>query len=161
MDKKILIVGGTVVIGIVAFMALKPDNNACQDICQKAKQNCPSLIDQTTCQKNCSKFSQETKDHLEKSKSCQELSQKPELIIDVIIPETTKPETQEAKGGDCQLSCANYTNKCLTLVPNADKNLFDQGMASCMSDCLKWDNKKIECMINAVDCQSMTEICGL
>jgi hypothetical protein len=50
---------------------------------------------------------------------------------------------------------------CLTLVPNASEALFSDGFNSCLKDCTKWNNQKVECLITAADCQAMTEVCGL
>jgi hypothetical protein len=55
----------------------------------------------------------------------------------------------------------NYAIKCLTLVPNASDQLLDEGRESCGKECADWNNEKIDCMINAIDCESMTNVCGL
>lgn len=70
-------------------------------------------------------------------------------------------DVAEEEKRDCESPCRNYIHKCLSLVPNADQNLFTQGLASCMEECRKWDDAKIQCMINATNCPAMTEICGL
>jgi len=64
-------------------------------------------------------------------------------------------------GNNCEAACHNYNNRCLVHVPNATQELFDQGFESCMSVCAGWDETKVECMVNAKDCPSMTEVCGL
>lgn len=68
---------------------------------------------------------------------------------------------KEKPSNTCEKACNNYTNKCLSLVPNASKSLFDQGFSSCVKECKKRDNKKIQCMENAKDCVAMTEVCWL
>jgi hypothetical protein len=70
-------------------------------------------------------------------------------------------EEETAKENDCVPACQNYVNRCLTLVPNATQSLFNQGMESCEFECKTWDNSKITCMERAMDCPSMTEVCGL
>lgn len=83
------------------------------------------------------------------------------------IPSVPLSKTKESdktpisNSSDCEVACANYTNKCLTLVPNADQNLFNEGLLSCMNECAKWNGLKTECMINSIDCESMTTTCGL
>jgi|GEM_PF-2086185 coenzyme F420-reducing hydrogenase gamma subunit len=64
-------------------------------------------------------------------------------------------------GNDCEAACANYANKCLSLVPNADQNLINQGLVSCMQECQAWPADKTGCMVQAIDCPAMTESCGL
>ena len=68
---------------------------------------------------------------------------------------------EEKETNNCKVACNNYTNKCLSLVPNANKSLIDQGFSSCVQECKKWDKTKIQCMESAKDCVAMTEICGL
>ncbi len=61
----------------------------------------------------------------------------------------------------CEEACANYVNKCLTLVPNATQALFDEGQTSCVQECATWESSKTECIRDVLDCESMTDICGL
>ncbi|HOX29917.1 MAG TPA: hypothetical protein P5080_02120 [Candidatus Paceibacterota bacterium] len=170
MDKKILIpasiAGIAAIVAGAAFLFPKSASDQqsfdCASICQKASQTCPSLVNETTCNNNCSKLSDESKKHLSDSNSCQEISSKPELIADLLIPETAAPEpAKNADSDDCQMACMNYAIKCLTLVPNASDQLLDEGRESCGKECSKWNSEKIDCMINAADCESMTNICGL
>jgi hypothetical protein len=67
----------------------------------------------------------------------------------------------DATTSDCQLACLNYVNKCLTLVPNATQALFDEGLVSCLTECIGWDNIKTACMIGSENCELMTDVCGL
>ncbi len=46
-------------------------------------------------------------------------------------------------------------------MPNTTQDLYEEGRLSCLDECTKWDGNKISCMENALDCPSMTEICGL
>ncbi len=70
-------------------------------------------------------------------------------------------EVAEEEKNDCESPCRNYTQKCLSLVPNADQTLFNQGFESCLKECKGWDDTKNKCIKNAANCQDMTEICGL
>jgi hypothetical protein len=166
MNKIILGIVGVVVIGSVGFVLLNLGgektvlSNECIKICADANSVCPSLINKQTCEANCSKFSQETKDHLKNSTSCEEIAKKPELISDVIISNTAKPE-EKVTSNDCELACVNYVNKCLTLVPNADQALFNEGLSSCITECANYSADKVNCLISAIDCPAMTEQCGL
>ncbi|MDD3284530.1 MAG: hypothetical protein PHZ07_02955 [Patescibacteria group bacterium] len=62
---------------------------------------------------------------------------------------------------DCGAACDKYVKNCLTLVPNANEAFFTEGHESCLKECKNWDSEKVDCMINAIDCPSMTEVCGL
>lgn len=168
MDKKMLIwlvIGGSVVVGAISLImnqSLKQSDFDCADICQAASATCPSLINEGVCKNNCGKLSEEAKKHLAESSSCQDIVSRPELIGDLLIPTVNNPESVGDVGvEDCQMACANYVVKCLTLVPNASKELLDEGLYSCIGECQKWNNEKIDCMIGALDCESMTNICGL
>lgn len=162
----ISISGLILAIGATSFVLLnKTDNktiqeNGCSEICANAKTACPSLIDQKNCNNKCSSFDQETKDHLKNSKSCEELTQKPELISNVIIPEINTPEQKKASN-KCESACNNYVKKCLTLVPGADQLLFNEGFNSCMGECSGWEDEKTTCLVGAMSCPAMTEQCGL
>lgn len=81
-------------------------------------------------------------------------------IKDLLDALQTKCE-KEKPSNTCEKACNNYTNKCLSLVPNAGKGLFEQGFSSCVKECKKRDKKKIQCMENAKDCIAMTEVCWL
>ncbi|MFA5000692.1 MAG: hypothetical protein WC531_00480 [Candidatus Paceibacterota bacterium] len=167
--KKELIIG-IVIVGVIGLGALaywgkgggggKQVSKDCVLTCQKAVETCPSLINKEVCEQNCDNLSQETKDHLNQANSCQELTQKPELIAELLIPEVKTPEKIDAKT-DCEGACSNYTMKCLSLVPNADQNLYNEGLMSCMSECSGWKSEKVGCMLNAQSCPAMTEVCGL
>ena len=167
--KKELIIGAlvVVVIGVGAMLYFNKGadegivvSEACAETCEKAVATCPSLINKKVCEQKCDGLSQEAKDHLNTANSCQELTQKPELIVDLLIPEVNTPE-KISSTSDCEASCSNYTMKCLSLVPNADQNLFNEGLKSCVAECAKWKEEKVSCILNAGSCPAMTETCGL
>lgn len=167
--NKQLIIGALVVVvaGTGAYLLLGGgggENNTasaeCREVCQKASNTCPSLINQTTCEQKCSKLSQESKDHLSQAGSCKALTQKPELLADLLVPEIEQPKDINP-ANDCEYACANYAAKCLSLVPNATEEVFQDGIQYCMNDCKKWDASKVGCMISALDCPAMTDSCGL
>jgi len=62
---------------------------------------------------------------------------------------------------DCEAACANYVNKCLTLVPNADHILFNEGLNSCLKECSSWSSEKTKCILEAIACPEMTDVCEL
>lgn len=134
--------------------------NNCVSICDNASNVCPSLIDKNTCESKCGDFNQDTKDYLTQSQSCEELSQRPDLISDLLIPEINTPQ-EKVSTNDCEAACGSYVGKCLTLVPNASEALFDDGYNSCLQECDKRDLNKVDCMISAFDCEAMTNVCGL
>lgn len=171
MNTKIIvgIIIGAVIIGGGAFLIIsdKSDDSgsqisfACADVCQKANKACPSLIDENNCNNNCTNLSEETKNHLQESTSCEEITSKPELIADLIIPEVANPKPVDRNASECEAACGSYVGKCLTLVPNATQALFEEGQTSCELECENWNQSKVDCMINAFDCEAMTNICGL
>lgn len=174
MLKKDIIIGVLVVVvigvGAVLYIGQKGTeksggdvvSDACAQTCNKAVGTCPSLIEKENCERKCGSMNQETKDHLNTANSCQELTQKPELLADLLIPEVNNPEQTASNGGnDCEAACGSYVGKCLTLVPNATQALFAEGQASCESECAKWSSSKIACMVSAFNCEAMTNTCGL
>ena len=173
MNKNIIIAIGVVVVvgGVVGVVLMnKSDNNEevvdaeCVQICSQANSACPSLIEKTTCETKCADFSDEIKDFLVNADSCEKLTQRPDLLSEVIVPEVNQSENSnnnEVSGNDCEAACGSYVAKCLTLVPNASEALFQEGLSSCMGQCANWNLNKIDCMINAFSCEAMTETCGL
>lgn len=81
---------------------------------------------------------------------------KTEDIINTGVPvtdNTTKP--------DCEPACANYVDKCLTLVPGATQQLYVDGHTTCLEECKEWKAEKTQCMADAENCTLMTEECKL
>jgi hypothetical protein len=134
-------------------------SQACIELCAKAKTTCPSLMTGGNCESACSKWSDEVKDKVGDASSCQTLSEVPEIVAS-LLPEINIPDSPQA-GNDCEMACSNYSIKCLSLVPNASQDLYDQGLLSCMNECKKWNNNKTSCILEALDCESMTNVCGL
>jgi hypothetical protein len=132
----------------------------CQSLCDGVSSICPSLIDKNLCESKCPEMNKEKKDHLMQSQSCEELSQRQDLISDLLIPELNQPE-EKVSTNACETACGAYVGKCLTLVPNATQALFDDGYNSCLQECEKRDVNKVNCMVGASDCETMTEVCGL
>ncbi|OGF21670.1 hypothetical protein A2316_01270 [Candidatus Falkowbacteria bacterium RIFOXYB2_FULL_38_15] len=93
-------------------------------------------------------------------KSNTEKLEKNEEAVDISLPDENELDVPQ-KNNDCESACINYVNKCLTLVPNANQALYNDGVISCMKECIDWDSEKADCMINAIDCPSMTDVCGL
>lgn len=170
MNKTILIsLASVVVIGAVVYFAVNSKNEksdldtsfdqVCVELCAKAKTTCPSLMAGANCESACSNWSDEVKEKVNNASDCQKLSEIPEIVLS-LMPEMNTPELPEAKN-DCEAACGSYVSKCLTLVPNATQALFEEGMTSCQSECAKWNTQKVDCMINAFDCEAMTNVCGL
>jgi hypothetical protein len=61
----------------------------------------------------------------------------------------------------CETACANYVDKCLTLVPGATQQLYVDGQNSCLKECSTWDIEKTECIKKSQNCTWMTEGCKL
>jgi len=155
----VVIVGGGMLF--ITGGSNEQSRSECADICRKANQTCPSLINEDTCNNKCSKLTEEVKAHLQNSESCQEISSKPDLLADLLIPEVETPEIEVTKKEGCEAACGSYVGKCLTLVPNATEALFAEGMSSCQKECVDWSSNKVDCMITAFDCEAMTGVCGL
>lgn len=62
---------------------------------------------------------------------------------------------------NCEEACDQYLDKCLSLVPNTNPGLIEDGKKSCMEECEKWDINKTTCIANAINCEAMTNYCGL
>lgn len=171
MNKNIILgvvavaVAGT---GIAGYLILNKNSGEggitaggdCAAICAKVSAACPSMANKEICLRNCTEFDEKTKNDAAAITSCEMLAQKPELVALLAIPETKNPELAPAKN-DCQAACNNYVGKCLTLVPNAGQELFNEGLSSCLKECSGWETAKINCMSSAADCPAMTETCGL
>lgn len=131
----------------------------CVQMCDEAKLICPSLMQFADCDVQCAGWSDEVKNKIGAARTCQDLSDIPELMS-ALIPEMNVPEPINPSN-DCEAACGSYVSKCLTLVPNATQALFDEGMVSCQQECSGWNAPKVECMISAFNCEAMTDVCGL
>jgi len=131
----------------------------CQELCSKSVATCPSLLSKEDCESACSSWDDQTKEKISAASNCEELGSISEYIAS-LLPKMEEPDLAPA-GNDCEAACANYVNKCLTLVPNATQALFQEGLSSCLGECASWSVAKINCMVSAVDCPSMTDVCGL
>ncbi len=167
MNTKIIlgVAAAVIVIGGGIFFITsdkKPGSveGGCAGICRQASQACPSLINEVNCNGQCDNLSDESKKHLEESANCEQLSARPDLIADLVVPEIVTPDPIKSDS-ECEAACGSYVGKCLTLVPNATQALFDEGFESCLQECADWDMAKIDCMISAFDCEAMTNVCGL
>lgn len=171
MNTKIIasIVVGAVAVGGGAFLMISDKGNdnggqvfsACADVCQKANETCPSLINQNDCNSKCAKLTAEAKKHLEESISCEQIASKPDLIAELLTPDVATPEPRGKNADACEVACGSYVGKCLTMVPNATQALFAEGQSSCEAECAGWNDSKIDCMVSAFDCEAMTNVCGL
>lgn len=170
MNTKIIVsvIVGVVVIGGGVFWVAGIRNNndtqvasACADVCQKATETCPSLVNEDDCNRNCAKLTAETKKHLQESTSCEQITSKPDLIAELLVPDVATPESTGKNANACEAACGSYVGKCLTMVPNATQALFEEGQSSCEAECANWNDGKIDCMVSAFDCEAMTNICGL
>jgi len=61
----------------------------------------------------------------------------------------------------CENACANYYVKCMTFNPDLKPELVAQSINECIKECTKWNDKKKNCILEAIDCESMTDVCGL
>ncbi len=122
----------------------------CETKCESFENICGSDFSLDQCKSSCASCGFNFSDLELNSENCERASEK---ISQCVFP--------EKDALNCEDACQNYNNQCLTLVPNADQKLFDEGLSSCMLECESWSKEKIECMESANDCPSMTEVCGL
>ncbi len=66
-----------------------------------------------------------------------------------------------ADASPCDAACNNYVDQCLTLVPGATQQIFNDGLVSCLQECAAWEGEKISCIRDATNCTSMTDDCDL
>lgn len=167
--KNYIIIGAlsALVLGSAGAMWLLNDNKAgeegvseCEQICEHANSVCPSMLDKYACLSSCPDLSSVEKDTLAQANDCDALANEQDLLDEMDIPET-KEAPAKPTSNDCEVACGNYLTLCLTLVPGAGPELFDDGYDSCLGECADWDSQKVECMINSFDCPAMTEVCGL
>ena len=81
----------------------------------------------------------------------------PAFITGALLENTPSNADESA----CDVACDNYVDQCLTLVPGATQQLFEDGLVSCMQECAAWEAEKIACIRDAQNCPSMTEECEL
>ena len=74
--------------------------------------------------------------------------------------EKIKNSVDSNNSGLCENACANYTLKCMNLTPDLTQEIIAQSINECMKECAKWDDKKKNCILGAIDCESMTNVCG-
>jgi len=75
--------------------------------------------------------------------------------------EKIKNSVDSNNSGLCENACANYTLKCMNLTPDLKQEIIAQSINECMKECAKWNSTKKKCVLDAIDCESMTNVCGL
>jgi hypothetical protein len=95
-------------------------------------------------------------------------NQKVEKIPEINIPQSESQQTKNKQNSPiinssslCESACANYNLRCISLVPNANQELFNQAMMDCLNECAKWNDAKTQCILDAQDCESITDICKM
>jgi len=126
-------------------------NGSCESKCESISNMCSEVLPYEQCKGECDACDPAIMDEINDEEDCEKIKEKMSQCALV----------SEEGSSDCDAACNNYNNQCLTLVPNANQQLFDQGYESCMSECAGWSGEKVQCMSTAQDCPSMTEVCGL
>lgn len=163
---SVVVVGGLIYFGFNSKKSTEiventNTNEACVGLCNNTKSTCPSLMANSNCESSCNNWDDTVKEKVANASNCEALSAIPEVLA-TLIPEMNTPDVKEASNGnDCEMACSNYSVKCLSLVPNASQELYNEGLMSCINECKKWDDNKTSCILNAIDCESMTNVCGL
>jgi len=95
-------------------------------------------------------------------------NQKTETSIYDRLPKPASQQTNNTKVNQkvnnsnlCDSACANYNLRCTSLVPNAGEDLFNQAMADCLKACSQWSETQAQCVLNAPDCESITDKCKI
>ncbi|HNP75537.1 MAG TPA: hypothetical protein PKL09_04265 [bacterium] len=135
------------------------DISDCLGLCEQVETVCPNFLSSENCQSQCGSWDQTTKETIRQAANCQELSAIPE-VVSALLPEINEPELEEP-ASECEAACNNYVNQCLTLVPNASQALFQDGLTSCLEQCVGWEETKVRCIKQSANCESMTNVCGL
>ena len=144
---------------VVGNNSIAEVSEECINLCNQITGACSTAISQDQCLRACPTWSTEAKEKIGVISSCEQVAGAPELAS-AVLPEMNEPDLAPASN-DCEAACGSYVGKCLTLVPNASEALFQEGLSSCMGECASWNAGKVDCMISAVDCEAMTNVCGL
>ncbi len=127
-------------------------DNDCPEVCETALPKCASLTE-NDCLYKCQNATNVEKACLKNFKTCEELAR------NCRTPGNTGNETSTED--NCVAACNNYVLQCISLVPGAGQALETDSYNSCMSECAKWDNTKINCISISPNCESFTTQCGL
>jgi hypothetical protein len=152
--KKILL--ALAVFGLVPFLSAcvqdveVESGGDCVSKCEAVLETCSEVITYDECVNGCNACGVPFFDEITQESDCDNLRNN-----------ISQCGSSNEEGNDCDKACLNYNSQCLVHVPNADQDLYDQGYESCMDICKDWSLEKIECMEAALDCPSMTEVCGL
>ncbi|MFA6458504.1 MAG: hypothetical protein WCV72_03920 [Patescibacteria group bacterium] len=150
--KKILL--PLSVLGLVLLLSSCTKNtepkNDCESKCEAVCEMCLEAITCEECKNGCSVCGVAVLDEVKEQPDCDKIKER--------MSQCNSPKEES---NSCEAACNNYNKQCLSLVPNANQALFDQGYESCMAECQNWTGEKIDCMETAQDCPSMTEVCGL
>lgn len=131
---------------------IETKSNDCPAICETALPKCVSLTE-NDCLYKCQNATNIEKACLKNFQTCEELAR------NCRQPETTN--TEKSGENNCPSACNNYVLKCISQVPNATETLEKDAYNSCMVECAKWDNEKINCMSISPSCEGFTNQCGL
>ena len=171
--KKSFLIYGLIALGAIATIALLPKGKSvgqlvenqlssvsCDKICSHLKDVCnEDLIASDDCPTVCGTWSDEIKQMFLTMNDCEFLKAQIEGQAQVLAEEMVNKNNPNAT--KCDQACNNYVTRCLSLVPNASAELFEQGFDSCKGECAAWAVSKIECMIKANTCEAFTDTCGL
>lgn len=153
--KKILlsvVLFGSMLIFISCTGKIEPEAG-CELECQTISNICPAEITYDECKIKCDDCGIELFDEIENVEDCNKVQDE--------LSKCNVSKREQNSSNYCELACNNYNNQCLTQVPNATQELFEEGFQSCMDLCESWSSEKVGCMVDAQDCPSMTEVCGL
>lgn len=171
--KKSFLIYGLVGLGAVALIALMPKGKnvdqlveekltsvSCNKVCDHLKDACgDDLILAKDCSPVCDTWNDEIRQMFLTMNDCEFLKAQIQGQGQVLAEEMVNKNNPNSS--KCDQACNNYTTRCLSLVPNASKELFEQGFDSCKGECASWNVSKIDCMIKANSCEAFTDTCGL
>ncbi len=171
--KKSFLIYGLVALGAVALIAMLPKGNgadqsleektpsiSCNKVCDHLKDVCDEgLILADDCSAVCETWNDEIRQMFLTMNDCEFLAAQIQGQAQVLAEEMVNKNHPNVT--KCDQACNNYVTRCLSLVPNATSELFEQGFDSCKSECAKWSMTKIDCIISASSCEAFTDACGL
>lgn len=171
--KKSFLIYGLIALGAVAAIAMLPKGKnveqmvedkltsvSCNKVCDHLKDVCDEdLILADDCSAVCDTWNDEIRQMFLTMNDCEFLQAQIQGQAQVLAEERVNQNNPNAT--KCDQACNNYVTRCLSLVPNASADLFEQGFDSCKGECAKWNVTKIDCMISAGSCEAFTDQCGL
>ncbi len=162
MKKSVLIV---VVLALLAlifiFYSMKdrmpgsPEaHGACSSVCAHIQNTCGGIIDEISCANNCQVWTDEMIEAIYEYDDCQ-------FLVTQLGIALKEDQGNMVNVEDCAVACENFVTLCVVTNSEANNEMIEAGMQSCMSSCGAFDQEFVDCLISAQSCEEMTQVCGL